>query len=347
MRIADRPAASLPTLEAKVAYLGNPVSYPEATCRVERVETHMSWVFLTDRHAWKLKKPVRQSYLDFTTEAARRFYCSEEVRLNRRLTHDVYLESVALTVGADGQLRFGGDGVVVDWLVKMRRLPADRMLDHLIRAGSVRAADVESVVAVLCRFYRDRETVAMAPREYRARFVAGIADNVRELSNPEFALPQAAIQQACAGQRALLERAPELFDERARSGRIVEAHGDLRPEHICVEPLPQIIDCLEFSRDFRILDPVDELAFLALECERLGAAWVPQVILDTYTRHGGGAVPVSLVHFYQSYRASMRAKIAIWHLKEPAIANPAKWRAQALDYLRLATQHVALCVARG
>ncbi len=162
-------------------FLAEPRNYPEPTGRVDTIETHMSWVFLTDRHAWKLKKPVRQSYLDFSTEAARRHYCAEELRLNRRLTEDVYLETVPLTVDADGKLRLGPGGAVVDWLVKMRRLPAERMLDRMIRAGSVQADDVRRIVGTLCRFYRDCAPVAMGESEYRERFAAGIADNLMEL----------------------------------------------------------------------------------------------------------------------------------------------------------------------
>jgi aminoglycoside phosphotransferase family enzyme len=155
-RSASLPQASDPGLAAKVRFLAEAQNYPEATGRVDIIETHMSWVFLTDRHAWKLKKPVRQSYLDFTTEAARRRNCVEELRLNRRLTKDVYLEVVPLTVDTDGRLRLGTDGAAVDWLVKMRRLPADRMLDRLIRAGSARAEDVRRIVDALCRFRRMR-----------------------------------------------------------------------------------------------------------------------------------------------------------------------------------------------
>lgn len=338
---ASRPQAADPGLAAKVAFLGQPGGYPEPTSRVDTVETHMSCVFLTNRHAWKLKKPVRQSYLDFSTVALRGFYCAEEVRLNRRLTRNVYLDTVPLAVDARGRLQLGTGAVVVDWLVKMRRLPAERMLDRLIRTGAARAEDVRRAIDALCRFYRACEPVPLAAEEYRARIAAGIADNRRELAAPEYALPAAAIDAVCAGQRAFLDRAGGLVDARVRERRVVEAHGDLRPEHVCLEHEPQIIDCLEFSRDFRILDTADELAFLALECERLGAPWARPVIFDRYAECCADAPPDALVHFYQSYRACMRAKIAIWHLKEPALPDPAKWTAQALDYLRLAEAHVA------
>jgi len=344
-RSTPQPRAAKHELAAKVRFLAEPRNYPEATGRVDIIETHMSWVFLTDRHAWKLKKPVRQSYLDFSTEAARRHYCAEEVRLNRRLTDDVYLETVPLTVDTDGKLRLGPYGAVVDWLVKMRRLPAERMLDRMIRRSSVQADDVRRVVGTLCRFYRAATPAPIGPREYRERFAAGIAGNLMELSAREFALPIATIAPTCARQRAFLDRAAALFDERVRGGHIVEAHGDLRPEHICLERQPQIIDCLEFSLDFRLLDTADELAFLALECERLGAAWMRQSIFGTYADLSGDAPADGLVHFYQSLRACVRARLAIWHLKEPALTDPAKWTTQARDYLRLAGSHIAHCGA--
>ena len=342
-RTATRPAVGDPGLRAKVAFLAQPANYPESTRRVDSVETHMSWVFLTDRHAWKLKKPVRQSYLDFSTKTARRYYCAEEVRLNRRLTHDVYLGIVPLSAGADGRLRLGVDGTAIDWLVKMRRLPADRMLDFMIRAGTVNADGVCDVVGALCRFYRGCEPVLLREGEYRGRLVAGIAGNLRELTVREFGLPQEMIEPTCDRQRSFLERAGPLLDERARGGRVVEAHGDLRPEHVCLEPQPQIIDCLEFSRDFRLLDAADELAYLALECERLGAGWIKDVILRRYAELSGDAPAPELVHFYQSHRACMRAKIAIWHLNEPERSDGAKWTMQAHEYLRLAALHVAQC----
>jgi len=339
-----RAAGADEELAAKVAFLSQPESYPDPTGPVEAIETHMSWVFLTDRHAWKLKKPVRYDYLDFSTEALRREHCIEEVRLNRRLTHGVYLDTVPLTQDDVGRLRLGPGGTVVDWLVRMLRLPRERMLDRAIRSKRVSREDVRDAIRKLCRFYSACPPVAMTPEEYRDRLAAGIADNLSALSAAELALPSELFAPTCARLAALLDREAALFDERARNRRIVEGHGDLRPEHICLLPEPQIIDCLEFSRDFRILDPADELAFLALECERLGDPGLKRTILDAYAEFTGDAPPATLVHFYQSHRACMRAKIALWHVKEPALRDSGLWPAQARAYLRLAHEHAEKCL---
>ena len=325
-------------LRAKLAFLLQPASYPEPTPGVEAIETHMSWVFLTERHAWKLKKPVRSQYLDFSTEAARRLDCEEELRLNARLSDGVYLASVPLAADVEGRLRIGGDGRIVDWLVKMRRLPAARMLDRMIRDRSVDAADVRRAVERLAIFYRGSAPIAITPDAYRARFAAEIAGNRRELAAPAYGLPAALIEAVCSRQQAFLDRRPGLFDARVREGRIVEAHGDLRPEHICLEPRPQIIDCLEFSRELRVLDAADEMGFLALECERLGAPDLAPVIFATYAGATGDVAPEAMTRFYQSHRACVRAKIAIRHLDDPVLRGQPRWTAQALDYLRLAEE---------
>src|SRR3569833_1843809 len=123
------------SLEAKLAFLRQPSHHPGLFHRIEAIETHMSWVFLTERFAYKLKKPVRYELLDFRTIETRQYFCEEEVRLNRRLAGDVYIGTVRLVLDAHGHLQLGGEGKAADWLVKMRRLPADRMLDHEIKSG--------------------------------------------------------------------------------------------------------------------------------------------------------------------------------------------------------------------
>lgn len=332
-----------PGLAAKVAFLSRPESYPEPTIAVRPIETHMSWVFLTDRNAYKLKKPVHLSYLDFRTAALRRHHCSEEVRLNQRLSNGVYLGTVPLVAGAGGRLRIGADGAAIDWLVRMRRLPAERMLDAMIRNRMLAEDDLRRVLAKLSNFYRTAPAVDMSPAVYRARFAAGIAENLHELSNPAYVLPRDLVESVCDRQVAMLDSLAALLENRVQAGRVIEAHGDLRPEHICLESDPQIIDCLEFSLDLRVLDPADELAFLALECGRLGAASLRNVIFTQYADATGDSPPDRLVHFYQSYRASVRAKIAVWHLNDPVVRDPHKWPEHARDYLRLAREHIDWC----
>ena len=329
-------------LREKVSHLSRPESYPEHPAAVEVVQTHMSCVFLTTQHAWKLKKPVRHDFLDFSTLEARCADCEEELRLNRRLAPDVYLAVVPLTVGAQGALRLGGDGPVVEWLVKMRRLPEDRMLDHAIRRGTVTRQDVRRFALALADFYRRAEPVAMDAAEFRQRLERDIRSNREELFPPERSMPAARVESVSAWQLAFLGREASLFDARVAGRRMVEGHGDLRPEHVCLGPEPLFIDCLEFNRDWRLLDPADELAYLAVECEFAGAPWIGEVVFETYREVTGDDPPAALVRFYKAYRATVRAKLSAWHLKDhPDPADQGKWIARAQRYLKLAERFTA------
>ena len=328
-----------PGLRTKVAFLSNPGNYPEKLTAVEVVQTHMSCVFLTDRHAYKLKKPVRYDFLNFSTVEARRVDCEEELRLNRRLARDVYIDVVPLVLTRDGGLVLGGAGKVVDWLVKMHRLPARLMLDRAIRDGNVRRDDVRRCALVLADFYRRSEPVAMDPGEYRDRFRMDILADQRALAAPNYGLPPALLESVTAGLLDVLEREASSFDRRVAERRIVEGHGDLRPEHVCLGAEPLFIDCLEFNSRWRMLDPADELSYLAMECEFAGAPWIGEVVLDTYREATGDDPPARLLSFYRGFRAVVRAKLAAAHLQDhPDPADQGKWIARAGRYLELANR---------
>ncbi|MBY3755878.1 hypothetical protein GBZ26_07420 [Azospirillum formosense] len=348
-------------LEAKVAFLRKPDAYPDRPSRVEAIETHLSWVFLTERHAYKLKKPARLPYVDFTSLTARRRNCLTEMRLNRRLAPDVYLGVVGLLARPDGSFRLGGRpgprdletrdletqdleardlesrDLVADWLVWMVRLPQERRLDERIRAGALTPADIKRLGLVLTEFYGGGLAEPMPPADYQRRFEADIGRNL-DVTLPRVtgSLAERA-RAAAATQAAFLSEHGRLLRARAAEGRIVEGHGDLRPEHVFLDGTPRIIDCLEFSRDLRLLDPVDELAYLALECERLGARRVGDAILDLYRAWSGDAADRRLIAFYRSFRASLRARLAAERLDEAAGGRRGDWLARIDAYLRLAT----------
>jgi aminoglycoside phosphotransferase family enzyme len=323
-------------LAEKVAFLSQPAAYSDGARSVERIETHMSWVFLTERHAYKLKKPVRYDSLDFSSLELRRQDCEDEVQLNRRLARDVYLGTLALTQAPDGKLQLGAGGETLDWLVHMRRLPADRMLDELIRTDRIRQADVRLAAQRLAEFYAQAPTALLAPPAYRKRLEEGVHSDCQELCRPELGLARDRVARLARDQLAFLERHRGLLDRRVEEGRIVEGHGDLRPEHICLTDDPAIIDCLEFSLVLRTVDPADELAFLALECERLGKPEVGRWFLESYTRVTGDEPPPLLMDFHRTYRAMRRATIAVWHLQDPDVMDRDKWRERARCYLELA-----------
>ncbi len=338
-RPAPAPACEPVPLEAKLAFLRQGASYPESPYRVEALETHMAWVFLTTDHAYKLKKPVCYDGIDCRSVAARRHFCEEEDRLNRRLAPDVYLGVVPLTLNGDGYLEVGGDGEVVDWLVRMRRLPANFMLDHVLRHGRASARDMQCVASRLVGFFQSLPPVDIDGAAYRDRYARQIASCAHELLQPAYRLPAAHVRLLCHRQHSALDRLAARIDRRVADGFVVEGHGDLRPEHICLYPEPVIIDCLEFSRSLRIVDRADEIAFLALETERLGAPALAAAFIQQYRAQSHDRPPAALLHFYQGYRAIVRAALAIAHLREARFRYSPKWVASAMNYLQLAERH--------
>ncbi|HSN22441.1 MAG TPA: hypothetical protein VLS49_17280 [Usitatibacter sp.] len=332
---------SAPTLADKVAFLGLPGSYADGTREVRTIETHLSWVFLTDTHAYKLKKPVRHDECDLTTVAARAAHCRMEIVLNRRLSDDVYLGAVPIGLDRSGHMHLDRGGVVVDWLIRMRRLPAERMLDRLIAARRLREGELVPLVMRLVRFYRSCRSEPMTGAQFRARLAGRIASTTRDLAAPEAELPLALVEAVGERQLAFIERRPELIDRRVALGRVLEGHGDLRPEHVCLEPTPQVIDCLEFSRELRTVDVAEELGFLALECERLGAPRLKREIFEAYTDLSGDRPDAALVDFYQSQHACVRATLAVAHLRERGRDDHERWLRRAADYLQLAARHIA------
>lgn len=334
-------------LREKVAALSRPNIYgASATERnsdatIETIETHMSWVFLTEKYAYKLKKPVISDALDFSTVQKRHWFCMQELLLNRRLALPVYLDVVALTRDAAGRIHLNGPGDVIDYLVKMVRLPAEQSLDQRIAQRRLSRADLRALIGKLAEFYAQADRVDITPAEYRERFIAAIKTNCDVLRSERYDLPIAQIEAIAKAQLAYVNSSQCALPERAAKKHIVDAHGDLRPEHIYLTQPVQIVDCLEFKRELRLLDPLNELAFLAMECGRLGATQIGKALLRFYQRMSGDAVPQELIRFYQSHSAYSRAKIAIWHLDDPAVRNRELWRKRAGEYLDIAARMAA------
>ncbi len=328
---------------AKLAFLSSPAAYPdERPARVEVRETRSSWVFLTERRAWKLKKPLRLPHLDLTDPAARRADAEAELRLNRRLADWVYLAVVPLVVRDDGRLALGGPGTPVDWLLEMVRLDARLMLDAVLRAGPPDPTAFRRTLAHLCRFFRESPPAGRTPEAHLEVMAREIALDVLALERPaERIAPRlvdaalSALFRAFAIQRAALTA-------RVRAGHVIDAHGDLRPEHVYLGDPPAIIDCLEFSRELRIRDAADEIAYLELECARLGRPAAGAFAVATYERLTGDRPGAPLYAFYRLFRGIQRARLAVWHAADPGPCGEAHWYARARRYLELALEAAPL-----
>jgi len=345
--------AMRPTSESLVQFLMRPDTYPHAPAEVELRETHISWVFLAGPDVYKLKKPVRFEFLDYSTPLARRRMCLAELQLNRRLAKDTYLDVLPITFGPRG-LELNGTGEPIDWVVHMQRLPLELTLDRLILEQRLKPAQLDRLAQRLARFYASAPPLTISWDTHRAQVEQHIQANRAELLRPRPQISAEQVQRIHAAQLRFLHWHASLLQERVCDGRIVEGHGDLRPEHICLLPEPAIFDCVEFSEDFRRIDVADELSFLGLECEALGAPEVGEEIWNVYQRRSGDRPAPHLRDFYKSYRACVRAKVAALRADQAPdldAAQPAL--AQAKQYLELAERHArelgphCLIVVRG
>jgi len=338
---ASRRARTLsPSQSDKVSFLSVPEHYRERTRHVFVIQTHHAWVFLTDKHAYKMKKPSRHGRLDFSSLESRHHLCTEELRLNRRLARQTYIGVVPLVIGQGQKLELGADGTVVEWLVKMRRLSDTQLLHNAASGGRASSDDIACLMRKLFRFYRNAPVCNAGEIDYPVRLEDELDDLQRELARPEFQIPGTLRARAIDRQADYIERHRTFLQSRQRDGAVREVHGDLRPEHICLMPdaEPEIIDCLEFDRALRCLDYVEELAYLGLECRVIDQRWIEEEIIEWYEANSSDKVPMHLWRFYAARRATTRAMLCAWHTLDAHEVNP--WFGRGREYLRLAQDYL-------
>ncbi len=311
-----------------------PDAYPWNPATVDVIETHISWVFLAGDYVIKVKRPVDLGFVDFTDLERRHHFCQEEVRLNNRLTTDVYLSALPIVSAAEG-LRVDGDGKPVEWCTLMRRLPANRMLDALLSTGSA-PEDLAATLAERLLPFHQEVTVDCPFAE--SDYLGVVSENLTQLES--FAgspLAPFQLELVSGALRQFVEQAPSRFRSRVPKWTR-EGHGDLRTEHICLERdgRVQIFDCVEFSQEIRCADVASDLAFLLMDLRRVGADDTASEILERY-RAAGFDLPDDLVRFYIAHRALVRTKVAC--LERSGVSEETRQRLaiEAADYLNLAT----------
>ncbi|MGW4488975.1 bifunctional aminoglycoside phosphotransferase/ATP-binding protein [Amycolatopsis sp. NPDC004368] len=295
-------------------------------------ETHIGVVFLAGDLVYKLKKPVDLGFLDFSARETRQRMCHREVALNRRLSPDVYLGVADVT---------GPDGRVCDHLVVMRRMPESRRMSTLVRQGAVLHAEIRGLTRQLAAFHaraeRGQQINADETRDAVRNRWRDSFEQVRsfhgDVLDPTSALEiEALAEEFLAGREAL-------FDRRIAEGHVVDGHGDLLADDIfCLDDGPRVLDCLEFDDHLRHVDVLDDVAFLAMDLERLGAPELGERLVAAYREFTGDPAPPALLHHYLAYRAFVRVKVAcLRHAQgDPEAGAPAReYAAITLRHLRL------------
>ncbi len=312
-------------------------AYGLASGKVSLRTTHASWVFLTDRDVWKVKRPVDLGFLDFRAVEARRQACEEEVRLNRRLAPDVYLGVEAVRFTAHGH-SLVEEGPIVDWAVHMRRLPDAASAASLLDQGRLDPRSLQMVAERLAGFLRtappapDFGTLATLGRNLDENF-SQVTPFVGDL------LEQSTFDEVQAFQRGELARKAPRFAERVAEERVREGHGDLRLEHVYLllptedgPPRPVVIDCIEFAERFRCGDSAAELAFLSMELESAGRPDLAAGLIARFAEASDDFGLYSVLDFYLSYRAWVRGKVAAFVAVDPS--TPSEMRASKREEAR-------------
>jgi aminoglycoside phosphotransferase family enzyme len=337
-------------------------AYPHKPQKIELVQTQMSFVFLTGEYVYKIKKPVNLGYLDYTTLEKRHFFCHQELELNRRLCPDAYLAVVPI-VEEEGELRIEGQGQAIEYAVKMKQLPQDRMMDVLLPRGQVTPEMVARVAEKLVSFHQRAET-----NQKIAAF--GRLDVIRQNTDENFAQTEKYIGTSITAEEYqhiknytdnFIDSNASLFDKRVREGKIRDCHGDLHAAHVCFTDdtrLPArrmtpagepslggqvcIYDCIEFNDRFRYSDVASEIAFLAMDLDRYQQPGLSRHLVDTYVGLSHDEGLLKLLDFYKCYRAYVRGKVESFKLDDPYI--PAEEKARLLtaaqSYFQLAESYV-------
>jgi aminoglycoside phosphotransferase family enzyme/predicted kinase len=319
--------------------LSAPPAYPHPVGAVEVRQTHISVVFLAGPHAYKVKKPVNLGFLDFSTLEQRRHFCEEEVRLNRRLAPDVYL-GVVPVVRTGKELRFEGEGEVIEWAVKMQRLPDEATFEERVRRGEVGAALVESLAQRIAFFHRGAEANERIASFGRFDAVARLVLDIFAQASPqvETTVSRAVFGRVKALAEDALSRLRPVIETRAARGVPRDCHGDLHLDHIYHfadrEPPGDlvIIDCIEFNERFRFIDPAADVAFPAMDLAFHGRRDLACAFADAYFRASGDEEGRVLLPLYTAYRATVRGLVEGLELAETEV--PRAERTAALDRAR-------------
>jgi aminoglycoside phosphotransferase family enzyme len=330
-------------LPSLVQALLEPKTYPHAPQKVELMQTQMSFIFLTGDYVYKVKKPVDLGYLDYTTLEKRRFFCQQELKLNRRLCPDIYLEVVPIVQHQD-KILLGGHGEVIEYAVRMRQLPPQRMMDALLSNNQVSQGMVRQVAKKLAHFHQQAESNAEIS-SYGS--LSTILTNTEEnFTQTQKYIGVSISQEQYRGIKTYTDTFAEqntgLFEKRMEEGRIRDCHGDLHSAHICFIDGICIYDCIEFNDRFRYCDVASEIAFLAMDLDYHRHPDLSQHFIDAYVKSSQDEELLKLLHFYKCYRAYVRGKVESFKLDDPLILGEerAKALAMAKRYFELAEWYI-------
>lgn len=302
--------------QSLIAALQNPALYPHPVEGFRVIETHISWVLLTGPYAYKFKKPVDFGFLNFTELSARQHFCEEELRLNQRLTDDLYLEVLPIC-GSEQAPSLGGEGPAIEYALKMRQFPQDQLLSAIQERGELDERHIDALAEQISRFHLSAPQVAQDhPLGTPEAVMAPVQQNfeqIRPMLSDKADLQQLDALEAWA--QSSYERLQPLLAERKAQGFIRECHGDIHLGNVAqIDDQVVLFDCIEFNEPFRLIDIASDAAFLAMDLEDRGLKCMARRFISTWLEHTGDYQSLELLNFYKAYRAMVRGKVSLFRL---------------------------------
>ena len=325
--------------------LKNPDALPEKTAKVDVVQTHISVVFVADSFVYKIKKPVDFGFLDFSTLEKRKHYCHQEVTLNRRLARDLYVDVLPVSLVMGKYTLIGQSGEPVEYAVKMKRIPDDRLMKSLFEAGKVTPEHLVEIAKVLSEFHSGARTSSeIAQYAEPEKFKINTDENFQQVQGHcGLTISKQQFRDIQAYTNDFYKTHRNLFFKRIDDGRIRDCHGDLHMEHVCLMTGLPIIDCIEFNERFRYSDAIADIAFLLMDLEFHGGMDDARVLWNHYKDLSKEAHVDHLLKFYKVYRAFVRGKVNGFQIDDPAIGDGEKAEAirRAKSYFNLAHGYIS------
>ncbi|HFQ81118.1 MAG TPA: hypothetical protein ENK33_07080 [Desulfobacterales bacterium] len=319
-----------------------PNGYPHTAADIQLVQTHISYVLLAGDFVYKIKKPVDFGFLDFTTLDKRRHFCAEELRLNRRLCPDLYLQTMTINE-ENGLFNLKGQGRVVEHCLQMRRMPEDKMMSRIIEAGALSKSMLDNIVELLSDFYQRAEGGEKINKFGSAQAVAvNVLENFEQTASfigcPS--LSQAQFDTITVYARNFLA-CQDKFQKRVAAGKIRDCHGDLYSANICLADKTYIYDCIEFNERFRYCDVASDVAFLCMDLDFHGLNSLADYFIQAFIDKSHDPELREMLNFYKCYRAYVRGKIGLFtaHAPEVDAATRDKSFQQAGKYFQLAERY--------
>ena len=319
--------------------LQNPQLYEHPVAGFEILETHISWVLLTGSYAYKIKKPVDLGFADFTTLDKRRRYCHEELRLNRRLAPDLYLEVVTIT-GSIEQPALDGDGEIIDYAVKMHQFPQENLLDRLTKRGELNKRQIDAMADTIAAFHHEIDTAAASSELGSPQQVGAWAEQnftqMRPLLSEQQDIEQ--LDQLHAWTQRTEQDLHNALTARKTQGFIRECHGDMHLGNmVLIDDQVVIFDCIDFNEELRWIDVMSEIAFIFMDLYDHNQAALAHRLLDRYLTQTGDYAGLAVLFYYLVYRALVRAKIDLLRLDQHSLSTQ-----QTATVLRDYQKYVAL-----